>query len=308
MQARIYFALLSLALAALVVQAQAQSPSQPGAVTATLSKADSSELLERTFDQVWRTVKDKHFDPTFGGVNWDQVRVRYAARLTKIKTEAELYPLLQQMLGELHQSHFQVISPDAVVNDDEVPSGTATTGIELQMIGGQAVISAVEPNSSAAQVGLRKGFVITKAGANTVVELARKLAHSTETAAIKRLRLERMVLARLKGEAGKTVAVQYLDAQARPQTTQLVLQPYKGEWSAAFGNFGPQPVRFVSQRLAARLPLVRADRSLYAPQQSSSAQTKLKRTEIRHGPRTRPFIRGWLIEAGAGRSLAARDQ
>ena len=246
MQARIYSALLSLALTALVVHAQAQ----PVAVVGAVPKADSSDLIERTFDQVWRTVKDKHFDPTFGGVNWDQVRVRYAARLAKIKTEAELYPLLQQMLGELHQSHFQVISPDAVVSDDEVPRGTATTGIELQIIGTQAVISAVEPNSSAVHTGLRPGFVITKAGENTVAELARKLAPSTETAAIKRLRLERMVLARLKGEAGKSVTVQYLDGHLRTQTAQLALQPYQGEWSAAFGNFGPQPMRFDSKRLA----------------------------------------------------------
>ncbi len=245
MQARIHSALLLFALCALAAQAQSQS-----APIAALPKADSSNILERTFDQVWRTVKDKHFDPTFGGVNWDQVRVRYAARMARIKTEAELYPLLQQMLGELHQSHFQVISPEAVVTDDEMPSGTATTGIELQMIGTQAVISAVEPNSSAALTGLRPGFVITKAGESTVAELALKLARGPETAAIKRLRLERMVLARLKGEAGKTVTVQYLDGNARPQTAQLALQPYKGEWSAAFGNFGPQPMHFESKRLA----------------------------------------------------------
>ncbi|NOT59247.1 MAG: hypothetical protein HOP19_03370 [Acidobacteria bacterium] len=253
MQARIHSVLLLLVLTSCLTQAQ----SQPATVTTALSKADSSNLLERTFDQVWRTVKDKHFDPTLGGVNWDQVRVRYAARLAKIKTEAELYPLLQQMLGELHQSHFQVISPAAVVTDDEMPSGTATTGIELQVLGTQAVISAVEPNSSAAQTGLRPGYVITKAGAHTVAGLAQKLTRSTETAAIKRLRLERLVIARLKGEAGKSVTVQYLNEKLRPQTAQLELQPYQGEWSAAFGNFGPQPMRFESKRLANGIGYIR---------------------------------------------------
>ena len=31
-------------------------------------------VRQESFDKVWRTVKEKHFDPTFGGVDWDKVR------------------------------------------------------------------------------------------------------------------------------------------------------------------------------------------------------------------------------------------
>ena len=31
------------------------------------------ELRRRTFEIVWRTIKEKHFDPKFNGVDWDMV-------------------------------------------------------------------------------------------------------------------------------------------------------------------------------------------------------------------------------------------
>jgi hypothetical protein len=34
----------------------------------------SADLRIRTLNQVWRTVKEKNFDPTLGGVDWDKVR------------------------------------------------------------------------------------------------------------------------------------------------------------------------------------------------------------------------------------------
>jgi hypothetical protein len=32
----------------------------------------------KTFDVVWKTVNEKYFDPTFGGVDWMAIRERYA--------------------------------------------------------------------------------------------------------------------------------------------------------------------------------------------------------------------------------------
>src|SRR5688500_5767143 len=40
-----------------------------------------------TFRVVWQTVKDEHYDPTFGGVDWDAVRVRYAPLAARATTD-----------------------------------------------------------------------------------------------------------------------------------------------------------------------------------------------------------------------------
>ena len=47
-------------------------------------------LAGKSFDIVWSTVKEKHFDPTFGGVDWDAARRKYEPRLSKVKKDGEL--------------------------------------------------------------------------------------------------------------------------------------------------------------------------------------------------------------------------
>ncbi|HEX8090254.1 MAG TPA: hypothetical protein VF762_15455, partial [Blastocatellia bacterium] len=55
------------------VTAQTSPAPQPATGGAKVSAPD---LRQETFDVVWRTVKEKHFDPTLGGVDWDKVRER----------------------------------------------------------------------------------------------------------------------------------------------------------------------------------------------------------------------------------------
>src|SRR5688572_25931359 len=100
---------LALACAIFAVNGYAQT---------TLAQAQSlPEVRQRTFEIVWSTVKEKHFDATFGGVDWDKVRADYAPRVSTAKSDSEFYSLLQQMLGELGQSHFNIYPPDSVVED-----------------------------------------------------------------------------------------------------------------------------------------------------------------------------------------------
>src|SRR4029078_12459214 len=82
------------------------------------ASAQNVDVRQEVFEKVWRTVKERHFDPTFGGVDWDKVREQYAPRAAAVKSDAELYQLLQQMLGELHQSPFAIIPPESAVPEE----------------------------------------------------------------------------------------------------------------------------------------------------------------------------------------------
>ncbi|HOK54671.1 MAG TPA: hypothetical protein PKV43_09405, partial [Armatimonadota bacterium] len=66
---------------------------------------------QETFEIVWSRVNERYYDPSFNGVDWNAVKKRYSARLAFVKTDDELYVLLNQMLGELGRSHFTVIPP-----------------------------------------------------------------------------------------------------------------------------------------------------------------------------------------------------
>src|SRR5436190_6265297 len=125
--------LLTLAGLAASIQLRAQSTQASSAiVVARAPLTISAELRQQTFDMVWRTVNEKHFDPTFGGVNWEQVRVKYAPLTAAAKSDAEFYMLLQQMLNELHQSHFAIIPPDAVLDEDSQSAG-GEIGVEVKL-------------------------------------------------------------------------------------------------------------------------------------------------------------------------------
>ena len=62
----------------------------------------------QSFETVWQTVNAKHYDPTFGGVDWNAVHDRYEPRIAAAKDNGEFYLLTNRMLFELNLSHLLV--------------------------------------------------------------------------------------------------------------------------------------------------------------------------------------------------------
>ncbi|HXG67076.1 MAG TPA: S41 family peptidase [Blastocatellia bacterium] len=234
--------LIALLCAALSLLAAAQS--QPA------KRESAPEIRQEAFDIVWRTVKEKHFDPTFGGVDWDKVRQEYAPRVAAVRSDGELYSLLQQMLGELRQSHFNIIPPEAIIEDDVKEPPTGGVGIDLQIIDGAAMITRVEPGSAAERAGLRPGFIIKEVDGASVEQVKGRFVRSKESPAMTRLRLTRIIAARIGGKPGTQVRLAYLDKYGRRHIATLLREKLKGELSPPFGNFPPQYTEFEAKRLA----------------------------------------------------------
>jgi carboxyl-terminal processing protease len=57
------------------------------------------------FEEVWETVNDNFFDPNFNGVNWQQIKSRYAPLAAKTHSREEMAVVINQMLAELNTSH-----------------------------------------------------------------------------------------------------------------------------------------------------------------------------------------------------------
>ncbi len=252
---QIVIALLSLLAISLPRESRAQAP-QPivGSVSTTNNSADERQ---QTFDIVWRTVKDKHFDPTFGGVDWDKVRQQYEPRLAAIKTDAELYRLLQQMLGELKQSHFNIVPPEAVIADNAAEPPSGSVGIDVRMIDGQAVIVRVEANSPAAQAGLRPGFVIKQVGETKVEQLILQPGKGDLSEKVRLLHSTRRVLREINGEPGSSVKLGYLDGKNQLQMATVARVKLSGELSPRLGNFPPQYTEFEWKRLPGNIGYIR---------------------------------------------------
>jgi carboxyl-terminal processing protease len=215
------------------------------------------DVRQESFDIVWRTVKDKHFDPTLGGLDWNKVREQYAPRAAAAKTDNELYDVLRQMLGELHQSHFNIIPPEAIVEDGSPEPKGGGIGIDLRFIDGLAVITRVDEGSKAAAAGLRPGFVIKKVNDDDVQRVIDPFSKSKESQSIRTLRITRALLARINGMPETTVRVAYLDDRDQPRDATITRERLKGEMSPSMGTFPPQYSEFETKQLAGGIGYIR---------------------------------------------------
>lgn len=237
-----------------LAQAPAPAPNVVGGLTAVEKNAG---IHQQTFDVVWRTVKEKHFDPTLGGLDWDKVRQQYEPRLAGLKTDAELYKLLQQMLGELKQSHFNIVPPEAIIPDNTSESPSGGIGVDLRMIGGQPVIVRVESGSPADQAGLQPGFVVKQIGDAKVEQMIAQLGKGELSEKLRLLHSTRRVLREINGEPGSSVKLVYLDSKDQLQSATILRVKLKGELSPRLGNFPPQYTELEWKRLPGNIGYIR---------------------------------------------------
>jgi carboxyl-terminal processing protease len=67
------------------------------------SQAESTRIA--TFEEVWRTVRDRFYDPHLHGLDWSAVREHYLPGATRASSEEALAGVINSMLSELHASH-----------------------------------------------------------------------------------------------------------------------------------------------------------------------------------------------------------
>lgn len=216
------------------------------------------ELRQQTFEIVWGTVKQKHFDLKLNGADWEAVRQRYAPRVADAGSDDEFYKLLNAMLGELKQSHFAVIPPSFFALDEkgDGKSSRAEVGVTTQMIEGRPTITRVERDSIAFAAGLRPGFIVTHIDAESLDDLRRKIAARKERPVLEQSLLLRATRSRLRGEAGTTVSLRYLDENDAPRATTLVRRMPDGQ-VVKFGDL-PTPLgRIETGRLAGDIGYLR---------------------------------------------------
>lgn len=122
-------------------------------------------LRKSTFDFVWEKIRDEYYDPTFGGVDWNAVREKYAPSVGGAETSGEFHALLGKMAAELGRSHLSVMAPHQLTRELKSPEGRMTLeGLVLRVVEGRITAFSVQQESPAWQAGLRAGDVILKVG------------------------------------------------------------------------------------------------------------------------------------------------
>ncbi|HET6150381.1 MAG TPA: S41 family peptidase [Polyangia bacterium] len=191
----------------------------PAPVAATPEARDDARarLRRSILDAAWKLVRDKHYDKSLGGLDWTAVRARYEPLALGAPSNAAFYRTLNQMIGELGQSHMVISGPgaeDGAADADEVATGTADPGITVRVIENRPTITRVRAGSPAERAGLSPGFIVTQIGGRDLrldPTSQRPLRPVEE-----RFALRRRAQQRLMGPAGTKVSVAFLDNDDRP--------------------------------------------------------------------------------------------
>jgi tricorn protease len=68
-------------------------------------EVDQAAERAQVFDEGWRIMKHRFYDPKMHGVDWTQAKDRYASLLPHVGDGEDLRSLMMEMIGELNASH-----------------------------------------------------------------------------------------------------------------------------------------------------------------------------------------------------------
>jgi carboxyl-terminal processing protease len=195
-----------------------------GLITAVA--AGQAPLAVETFDAAWTVVRDKHFDKTLNGVDWNAVRDELRPRANSARNTSELRAVLRDMLGRLGQSHFAIIPASS--SGGAAAGGAGDPGFEVRRLGGDLLVTSVDPDGPAARAGVRMGWRVTAIEGTPVAEMMRSLPVGGNERLVN-VEAWRLAEIRLRGEVGSRVNVTFEDGSARSVAAGIERRAEKGE-------------------------------------------------------------------------------
>ncbi len=237
-----------------------------------------------SFEYVWTTIRDKHYDATMGGLDWPAVRDELKPRVEAASSREEARDVMHELVHRLGKSHFGIVpaaayaddSADGVVTNDTAaaPSetngaggvqtaegsaskpkpardrtGEGSTGIDLRIDNASAMVTDVAPGSAAELAGIKPGWLITGIDGNDVPAVIKRMDESFPDSTSKAYYIAEAVAGQLGGRTGDTVSIDFIDERDERITKELTLAPMEGT-KAQFGNL---PTLYVFTR-SVRLP------------------------------------------------------
>jgi carboxyl-terminal processing protease len=189
---------------------------------------EQARLNLESFDYVWTTIRDKHWDPKPGGLDWEAVRGEFRPRVETAETMAEARAAMGEMIEGLDQSHFGII-PAEVYEELSLPEGNGTTGIDARVVEGQALVTSVADESPAAVAGVKPGWIIVRIGDDELLPRLEKVAEEFAESGYKDLALAGVVKGRLGGKVGDETTVSFVDGEGSEVQRSLTLVSQPGE-------------------------------------------------------------------------------
>jgi len=212
---------------------------------------DLRQLNLESFEQVWSLVNDQYWDPEFGGLDWQAVGDELRPRIMEASTLPEARVILRDMISRLKLSHFGIIPASAPAERERprnVGASGGETGIDARVIGGEALVTTVDEDSSADRVGVQLGWEIIRIGEFDVVANLEKLDRELPDTPSKRVKMTGEMVVRVRAGVGESVAITFRNGEGELVDLTIPFGEPRGR-SAQVGNFGQARVRIEVETL-----------------------------------------------------------
>ena len=209
---------------------------------------EQRQLNIDSFEQVWKTVRDKHWQVRPAGLDWQAVHDELRPAIEKADSTEAARAVMNDMLGRLHQTHFGIVPSELYADvGDEHRARDRTTGLDVRVVESQVLVTSVDAGSPAANAGVQRGWQIVQIASMDLAPVVAKLKETYSQSSLRDIMLRRAILARLEGDGGQPVKVGFLDGANQPVAKNLARAKPKGTLTQ-FGYLYPSYVWFESSR------------------------------------------------------------
>jgi carboxyl-terminal processing protease len=260
---------LAMALAGGIVQLGGCAGGGGGEVVSTPLTPDERAKQVASFDEIWTTVNEQHWDPNLGGVDWEGAKRELRPRVEAAATLEEARAAMEALIERLGLSHFGLVPGEAVSamreaqrsagreDDGSAKSTDGESGLTLRVIGGDVLAVSVREGSPAARAGVAPGWSLVRVGEADVPALLAKLQAASGThsdshessSGMGAIGLNRRVSSLIDGPAGRPLRLRWLDLSNRTRETSFELAPSDARMVSMVASLPDMPLRLESKTL-----------------------------------------------------------
>lgn len=195
------------------------------------------QLWLASFDQVWQTIEDKHFDPKLNGVDWKAARQELRPKVEAAASLEEARGHTEALLARLGHSHVGII-PAVAYEDLSRQNSEGTAGLRFEIIGGDAILAS----------GPHSGWVLREVNGRRVRDRIERA--KTELSA--QMAVQNM----LHGAVGEVLELLLEDEAGKAHLTKIELKKPTGRL-VQLGNLPPFRLELDYERLSSETGYIR---------------------------------------------------
>jgi carboxyl-terminal processing protease len=210
---------------AVVLVAAAVAPGVATPASAQSARSVDASAAVATFDSAWSIIHRRHFDTTFGGIDWLALRDTLRPRATAAADVEQLRGVIRDMISRLRLSHYALLPAEAASTvatrrDPAAGARPGNVGLDVRLVDGAIVVRGVAAGSAAARAGVRTGWIVTRVDTTDVASFAARRPRALDERKFS-FQAPQVVHAMLMGAPGSRVRVTFRDARDRTVTHAL---------------------------------------------------------------------------------------